>query len=70
VTVDDADKSLPRSHLFTVRLWMEPLGGGHFEERGRVQHVLSGERRYFRDWSSLVSYLEGKLQELGQEETP
>jgi hypothetical protein len=46
---------------------MEPLGEGRFEERGRVQHVLSGERRYFRDWLSLVSYLERKLQELDQE---
>jgi hypothetical protein len=66
----DANQLLPRSHLFTVRLWTEPLGDGRFERRGRVQHVLSGERRYFRDWPALVGYLERKLQELNTEETP
>jgi hypothetical protein len=66
----DADQRSPRSHLFTVRLWIEPLGDGLFEQRGRVQHVLSGERRYFRDWSALVGYLERKLQELDTAETP
>lgn len=61
---------MPRSHLFTVRLWTEPLGDGRFEWRGWVQHVLSGRRRSFRDWPALVSYLEEKLQELDAEETP
>jgi hypothetical protein len=66
----DADQRLPRSHLFTVRLWTEPLGDGRFEQRGRVQHVLSGERRSFRDWPTLLRYLERKLQELDTEGTP
>jgi hypothetical protein len=66
----DADQRLPRSHLFTVRLWTESLGDGQFEQRGRVQHVLSGERRYFRAWPALVRYLESKLQELDTQETP
>jgi len=29
----------PRSHLFMVRLWLEPLGDGQTEWRGKVQHV-------------------------------
>jgi hypothetical protein len=66
----NADRRLPRSHLFTVRLWIEPLGNGRFERRGRVQHVLSGERRYFRDWPTLLGYLEKKLQELKEQEKP
>lgn len=66
----DAERFTQRSHLFTVRLWREPLGDGRFEWRGRVQHVLSGERRYFRDWLALERYLEEKLQELDAEETP
>jgi hypothetical protein len=70
VKLRDTDQSLPRSHLFTVRLWTEPLGNGQFERRGRVQHALSGERRYFRDWPSLVRYLERKLQQLDTKETP
>ena len=46
------------------------LGDGRVELRGRVQHVLSGERRHFRDWPTLVRYLERKLQELDVEEAP
>jgi hypothetical protein len=59
---------LPRSHLFTVRLWTEQCGTGQVERRGQVQHVLSGERRYFRDWATLLTYLEAKLQEVEREE--
>lgn len=36
----------PRTHLFTVRLWVEPLGDEQ-GERMQVRHVLSGETRYF-----------------------
>jgi hypothetical protein len=48
----------PRSHLFTVRLWLEPLGDGQTEWRGKVQHVSSGEAQYFRDWPALQAFLE------------
>jgi hypothetical protein len=48
----------PRSHLFTVRLWLEPLGEGQAEWRGQVRHVPSGEARYFRDWEALQAFLE------------
>jgi hypothetical protein len=61
---------LPRSHLFTVRLWTEQFGAGQIERRGQVQHVLSGERRYFRDWATLLTYLEAKVQELDGEDMP
>lgn len=58
----------PRSHLFTLRVWPEALGGGRAEWRGKVQHVTSGETRYFRDWPSLVAFLQEMLPELdGQE---
>lgn len=59
----------PRSHLFTVRLWLEPFGDDgddQAEARMVVQHVLSGERRYFRDWVQLSAYLQEKLVELQQ----
>lgn len=55
----------PQSHLFTVRLWVETLGHGQEEIRMQVRHVLSGETRYFRDGSLLVSYLLTKMQEVG-----
>jgi hypothetical protein len=64
-----AGQNQGRSHLFTVRLWRESLGNGESEVRGRVQHVLSGERRSFRDWQTLLFYLEEKLRELEQEGT-
>ncbi|MFQ6102463.1 MAG: hypothetical protein ACE5OS_14720 [Anaerolineae bacterium] len=51
------DKDHHRSHLFTLRLWPEELGDGRTEWRGKVQHVTSGEARYFRDWSTLIAHL-------------
>ena len=48
----------PLSHLFTVRLWQEELGNGQTEVRGKVQHVSSGEVRYFRDWPMLAYGIE------------
>lgn len=56
----------PTSHLFTIRLWPEALGGGGAEWRGKVQHVTSGEVRYFRDWETLVAFLEAMLTEPGK----
>ncbi|MBV7331210.1 hypothetical protein KFU94_23830 [Chloroflexi bacterium TSY] len=59
------DKQRPvvnHSQLFTIRLWLEPLGNEHFEMRGKVQHVLSGEARYFRDWDSLADFLTRQMQ--------
>jgi hypothetical protein len=50
------------SHLFTVRLWLEPLGDGQAEWRGKVQHASSGEARYFRGWPALQAFLENRLQ--------
>lgn len=53
----DVPPSLPRSQLFTVRVWQEELDGGRSEWRGQVRHVLSGETCYFRDWLSLVAFV-------------
>lgn len=49
------------SHLFTIRLWEEALGDDHQEYRGKVQHVVSGEARHFRDWTTLEAFLLEKL---------
>jgi hypothetical protein len=57
----------PRSHLFTVRLWVEELGHGQGEVRMQVKHILSGETRFFREWSLLVAYMTVKLQEVEHE---
>jgi hypothetical protein len=60
----------PRSHLFTVRLWFEPLGNGQTEWRGKVQHLPSGETQYIRDWPALQTFLGRRLQPLDVERDP
>lgn len=55
------DRPLRRTHLFILRLWIEPLAAERAEVRGRVQHVLSGEARYFCTWPELVAFVEGVL---------
>jgi len=57
----------PRTHLFTVRLWVEEVDHGQGEVRMQVKHILSGETRYFREWSLLVAYMAVKLQEVEQQ---
>ena len=44
--------------LFLLRVWCEDLGQGRCEWRGRVQHIGSGEVRYFRDWPPLIACLQ------------
>jgi hypothetical protein len=48
----------PHSQLFTLSLWREDLGGGVSEWRGKIRHVPSGETRYFRDWPTLIAFLQ------------
>ncbi len=51
------DQQYRGTHLFTVKVWAEEVSEDHQEWRGKVQHVLSGEAHYFRDWPNLVSCL-------------
>lgn len=53
----------PRSHLFTVRLWKQPVAGGS-EYRGSVREVISGANRNFREWSELVSFMMAQMEEV------
>lgn len=52
-----------RTQIFTLRLWREQLNSDHWEWRGRVQNVTSGEVFYFRDWQRLVELLQIMLPE-------
>lgn len=61
MTAVDQDTDRYRSHLFMVRMWPEDLGGGRTDWRGKVQHVNSGETRYFRDWPTLEAFVKGLL---------
>lgn len=67
MTKADVNHIAPGSQLFTVRLWLEDLGNGQMDWRGKVQHVNSGEARYFRDWPTLVAFLEKLLHSSHQE---
>ena len=55
------------SLLFTLRLWAEPIDSDQVEWRGKLQHVLSGEVRYFRDWPGLIKMLAELLDKYGQD---
>ena len=66
---DDADSPTQISHLFTLRMWLENLGNGQTDWRGKVQHVNSGEARYFRDWPTLEAFVERLLHKIDPEGT-
>lgn len=55
------------SHLFTVRVWKEEIGAEQSEWRGKVQQVIGGDVRYFRDWASLAPLLLAMLSEAESE---
>jgi len=58
---NDADQPSTSSQLFMLRMWLEDLGSGQTDWRCKVQHVNSGEVRYFRDWATLETFMEGLL---------
>ena len=53
----DPGRQQHRSQIFILRLWAEDLGEGQAEWRGHVQHVISGEAHYFREWPALIAWL-------------
>ena len=61
---EDADHTAQKSHVFMLRLWPEDLGSGQTDWRGKVQHVNSREVRYFRDWQTLQTFMEGLLHKM------
>jgi hypothetical protein len=56
-----------RSYLFTVRVWQDGIAGGKKEWRGQVRFVPSGDTRYFREWSTLMAFIESMLSEIVME---
>ncbi len=47
----------PRKHTrtFILRLWLEDLGEGKIEWRGRVLDVMNGQVCFFRGWECLTA---------------
>lgn len=60
----------PNSRLYTLRIWQEKVVDDRLECRGRLQHVLSGEVRYFRGLPMLVECLESMLKEKEADVSP
>lgn len=54
-----------RSHVFTLHLWREKLGAAQYEWRGRIRRINQGEGTYFRDWQTLVHFLQDNLNAAG-----
>lgn len=52
-----------RSHSFIVRLWREgrERPDAVQEWRGVVEHVPSGERRYFLELSEIVAFIQANI---------
>ena len=48
-------------YLFMLRVWPEALDAESVEWRGRVQCLPDGEIRYFRDWATLIAFLQAAL---------
>jgi hypothetical protein len=57
----DQASGLFQPQLFAARMWREELGAGQREWRGEVHDVVSGERRYFREWPALIASLQALL---------
>ena len=55
----------PKTHdnarTFIVRMWLEDLGDGRTEWRGRVQDVQTGKVTFFRDWERLATTIQEML---------
>ena len=68
LNTNSPDDPWTRSQLFTVRLWYERVDAGQWEVRMQAKHILTGETRYFREWSPLAAYLVNKLDAPGTKE--
>jgi hypothetical protein len=54
----------PYVHAFVAKLWLErrEIEGTQPEWRGRIDHVTSGRRIYFRDLSEITAFIHSFLQ--------
>ncbi len=61
-------KHSDRAHIFILKLWQEIIDDEQnhkqTEWRGRIQDVFNGETHYFRDWPTVVKFIENIMPEL------
>lgn len=48
-------------HLFVMRIWIEPAETPARLSRGIIEHVPTGERRYFRDLNEIQAFVTDRL---------
>jgi hypothetical protein len=65
---NDGDQPSSSSQLFMLRMWLEDLGNDQTDWRGKVQHVNSGEVRYFREWVTLETFVDQLLHNTDSDE--
>ncbi len=58
------------TELFTIRLWREQLNETHTEWRGKIQHIGSGETRYFRSLDNMMEFMSNTLSNFKNDEKP
>lgn len=58
-----ADTSEGDHHLFIVRIWSDAARPTPSIRRGSIEHVSSGERRYFLDLVEMQAFVSGHLAE-------
>ncbi|MCS6908423.1 MAG: hypothetical protein RML93_11155 [Anaerolineales bacterium] len=51
------------SHFYTLRLWEVRDGEEGAQWRARLQHVPSGEVKYFRNLEAMLAFLHAQLNE-------
>ena len=57
------DSAADQQHSFVVRLWYESGGANAPGQwRGSVEHVPSGQRRYFIELGDLTEFVASKLE--------
>ncbi len=54
--------------IFTIKFWKEILDNQRGEWRGRVQHLSSGQSRYFKDSNKLIEFISDRLSGSGEGE--
>jgi hypothetical protein len=54
---------------FIVRMWAEPTAGEAGDWRGQVEHVQTGEKRYFREMDKVLDFIAGHLGGEEEEQT-
>ena len=59
-----ADTSESDHHLFIVRIWSDAAKPTPSIRRGSIEHVSSGERRYFLDLMEMQAFVTGHLTEM------